>query len=195
VTITAGSAQTRTSVTGGTLTWSANDKLNIVPQAGTVAAAALDIKSGAGTDTGTFGGEIDATIEDGTLLYGWCGGDWTYDAGSFSVDMPATQTYAPNGLAENAYPSIGTGSITSGITLSNPMGVLKLSVLGAMAGDKVKSITVTSAANNLAGSFSVDKSTYAVSGGSSKTLTLNVASPYAALSLTCIIHSRPTISS
>jgi len=64
------------------------------------------------------------------------------------------------------------------------MGVLKIPVYGAMAGDKVKSITVTSAANNLAGSFSIDKSTYAVSGGSSKTVTLNVASPYVALSLT-----------
>jgi len=184
VTISAGPAQTKTSVSGGTLTWSANDKLNIVPQAGSVAAAALDIKSGDGTASGTFEGQIDASITDATELYGWCGGDWTYSAGAFSVNMPATQMFVVNGLSENAYPSIGTGSITSGISLSNPMGVLKLTVKGETT-DLVKSISVTSAAINLAGAFSVDpSSSYAVSGGSSKTITLNVASPYVALSST-----------
>lgn len=188
VTITAGPTQTKTSVSGGTLTWSTNDKLNIVPQSGSVAAAALNIKSGVGTASGTFKGQIDASITDETELYGWCSGDWSYTSGAFSVTMPAIQTYVANGLAENAYPSIGTGSITSGISLSNPMGVLKLSVQGAAADDKVTSITVTSAATNLSGSFSVNKSTYAVSGGSSKTVTLNVASPYATLSLTDAVN-------
>jgi len=182
VTITAGSAQTKTNVSGGALTWSANDKLNIVPQSGSVAAAELNLKSGAGTATGTFEGTIDASITDATELYGWCGGSWTYDSGSFSVDMPATQTYVANGLAENAYPSIGTGSIIDGINLSNPMGVLKLTVKG-LETDLVKSISVISAAKNLAGSFTVNpSSSYAVSGGSSKTVTLSVASPYVALS-------------
>jgi len=184
VTIKAGTVQTRTSVSNGVLTWSANDKLNIVPQSGTVAAAALDIKTGVGAASGTFEGQIDASIEDGTDLYGWCGGCWTYNSGSFSVDMPSAQTYVANGLAENAYPSIGTGTIASGITLSNPMGVLKLTVKGASS-DLVKSISVTSAANNLAGGFTVNPaSSYAVSGGSSKTVTLNVAEPYVALSAT-----------
>jgi len=183
VTIMAGSAQTKTSVSGGALTWSTNDELNIVPQSGSVAAASLDIESGVGTATGTFKGQVDASITDDTNLYGWCGGDWTYSAGSFSVNMPSEQTYIENGLAENAYPSFGIGSIKNGIALSNPMGVLKLIVKGATS-DLVKSIAVKSEANNLAGSFAVDKSTRAVSGGESKTLTLNVASPYVALSST-----------
>jgi len=184
VTITAGSAQTKTYVDAGTLKWSDKDKLNIVDQAGQTSSAALDLKSGKDTDNGTFEGQIDASIENDTNLYGWCGGSWTYSSGSFSVDMPATQTYVANGLAKDAYPSIGTGSIKNGIALSNPMGVLKLTVKGAST-DLVKSITVTSAANNLAGSFTVDpSSSYAVSGGSSKTITLNVASPYVALSST-----------
>jgi len=184
VTITAGSAVSKTSVSGGSLTWSANDKLNIVPQSGSVASAALDIKSGVGTATGTFEGQVDKSITDETALYGWCGGSWTYSSGSFSVNMPAAQAYVENGLAENAYPSIGTGSIKNGIALSNPMGVLKLTVKGETS-DLVKSITVTSASKNLAGSFTVNpSSSYAVSGGSSKTLTLGVASPYVALSST-----------
>jgi len=45
----------------------------------------------------------------------------------------------------------------------------------------VKSITITSEANSLAGEFSVDPSTMAVTGGGSNTLTLNVAEPYAAV--------------
>jgi len=184
VIIKAGASQTKISVSGGTLTWSANDKLNIVPQSGSVASAALGIKSGAGTASGTFEGQVDKSITDDTNLYGWCGGSWTYSSGSFSVDMPASQTYVANGLAENAYPSIGTGSIKNGISLSNPMGVLILTVKGASS-DLVKSISVTSAANNLAGAFTVNPaSSYAVSGGSSKTVTLNVASPYVALSST-----------
>jgi len=184
VTIKAGASQTKTSISGGTLTWSANDKLNIVPQSGSVASAALGIKSGAGSATATFEGQVDKSITDDTNLYGWCGGSWTYSSGSFSVEMPAEQTYVANGLAENAYPSIGTGSIKNGISLSNPMGVLILTVKGASS-DLVKSISVTSAANNLAGAFTVNPaSSYAVSGGSSKTVTLNVASPYVALSST-----------
>jgi len=182
VTIKASSAQTKTCVDAGTLKWSDKDKLNIIDQAGKTSAAALDLKSGKDTASGTFEGQVDASITDETNLYGWCGGSWSYSSGSFSIDMPSTQTYVDNGLAENAYPSIGTGSITGGITLSNPMGVLKLIVKGA-ATDLVKSITVTSAANNLAGSFTVNPaSSYAVSGGNSQTLTLNVASPYVALS-------------
>jgi len=182
VIITAGSTQTKTSVSAGVLTWSENDKLNIVPQSGLMAAAALDIKSGAGQATGTFQGQIDASVTDATDLYGWCGGNWSYNAGSFSVDMPASQTHVANGLAQNAYPSIGTGSIQDGITLSNPMGVLKLTVKGETT-ELVKSITITSAAKNLAGAFTVvPSSSFAVSGGSSKTVTLNVASPYVALS-------------
>jgi len=174
VTVTAGSAQTKTSVNGGTLTWSANDKLNIAPQSGSSAEAALDIKSGAGTATGTFEGTIDASITDVTALYGWCGGNWTYNAGSFSVNMPANQTYVNNGLAENAYPSIGTGTIKDGITLTNPMGVLKLNITSSIS---VKKIVVTSKAHNLAGSLTVDKSTYAVTGGSSKSITIEADSP------------------
>jgi len=183
VTIKAGSSQTKTYVEAGTLKWSDNDKLYIAPQSGTVAAAALNIKSGAGTASGTFEGQIDASIEDATELYGWCGGSWTYNEGTFSVDMPKTQTYVANGLAENAYPSIGKGTITSGISLSNLMGVLKLTVKGASS-DLVKSISVSSATKNLAGKFTVTPgATPAISGGStSDTLTLNIASPYVALS-------------
>jgi len=184
VTIEAGTAVSKTSVSGGALTWSANDKLNIVPQSGLVAAVALDIKTGVGESSGTFEGLVDKTVTDVTDLYGWCGGSWTYNSGAFSVEMPATQTSVANGLAENAYPSIGTGTIKDGISLSNPMGVLILTVKGETT-DLVKSISVTSAANNLAGAFTVDPaSSYAVSGGSSKTITLNVASPYVALSST-----------
>lgn len=184
VTIEAGSAGSKTSVNGGILTWSEDDKLNIVPQSGTVAAVALDIKSGVGEAAGIFEGMVDASITDATDLYGWCGGNWTYDAGAFSVEMPAEQTYVANGLAENAYPSIGTGSIKDGISLSNPMGVLKLIVKGASS-DLVKSVSVTSATKNLAGEFTVTPgATPSVSGGSSKTVTLNVADPYVALSAT-----------
>jgi len=184
VTITAGAAASKTSVSGGALTWSVNDKLNIVPRAGSVAPAALNIKSGVGESSGTFEGQVDKTVTDATELYGWCGGSWTYNAGSFSVDMPANQTSVANGLAENAYPSIGTGTIKNGISLTNPMGVLILTVKGETT-DLVKSITVSSEANNLTGAFTVDPSpSYAVSGGSSNTITLNVASPYVALSST-----------
>ncbi len=181
VTITAGAVRIKTSLRGDTLTWSTGDKLNIVPRTGSVEAVALEITSGYGTDQGTFSGKVDTLVTDNTEIYGWCGGDWTYSSGSFSVHMPATQTYVDNGLAENAYPSIGTGTIRSGIMLSNPMGVLKITVKGADT-IEVKSVSVTSVANNLAGLFAVDQAGYAVSGGSSKTLTLDVVSPYVALS-------------
>lgn len=184
VTITAGSQSTKTYVDAGNLKWSAGDKLHIVDQAGTASAATLGLVSGQDMGTGTFEGPVSELIEEDTDLYGWCGGSWTYSAGTFSVNMPSSQTYVANGLAKDAFPSIGTGSIDAGITLSNPMGILKLTVKGATT-DLVKSITVTSDANNLAGSFTVNpSSSYAVTGGSSKTLTLDVASPYVALSST-----------
>jgi len=170
VTIKAGQGATKTSVNNGKLTWTAGDELTIVPQSGSIEPASLDITGGAGTNNGTFTGVIDAAIEDNTPLYGYAGGGWSYNAGTFTVNMPATQTYKYNGLAENAYPSIGSGSIQNGITLSNPFGVLKLVVKGEET-DLVKSITVTSTANNLAGSFTVVPGG-SVSGGSSKTITL-----------------------
>ncbi len=181
VTITAGSAQTKTSVSGGVLTWSENDKLYIVPKSGNCAVAQLTIKNGAGSANATFEGDIDASITDETEIYGWCGGSWTYNSGSFTVNIPENQTYVANGLAENTFPSIGTGTIKSGITLENPMGVFKLTVDGEDT-EFVKSITVTSTNNNLAGQFTFTPGdTPTVSGGSSKTVTLNVADPYVSL--------------
>ncbi len=169
----AGQGTTKTSVvSGGTLIWSNDDQLNIVPTAGGFDAVALDIKDGAGTSSGTFEGDIDSGIKDDTQLYGWAGGNWAYSGGAFTVNMPATQTYAGDGLAENAYPSIGTGSIESGISLSNPFGVLCLIVKGETT-DAVKSITLTSAAKNLAGEFTVNPNNSAVTEGSSKSITLN----------------------
>ncbi|MCQ2335784.1 MAG: hypothetical protein MJ010_01190 [Paludibacteraceae bacterium] len=169
----AGQGTAKTSViSGGTLIWSNDDHLSIVPTAGGFDAVALDIKDGAGTSSGTFEGDIDSGIKDDTQLYGWAGGNWAYDSGAFTVNMPTTQTYAGDGLAENAYPSIGTGSIESGISLSNPFGVLCLIVKGETT-DAVKSITLTSAANNLAGEFTVNPNNSAVTEGSSKSITLN----------------------
>ncbi|MCQ2336968.1 MAG: fibrobacter succinogenes major paralogous domain-containing protein [Paludibacteraceae bacterium] len=171
----AGQGTAKTSViSGGTLIWSNDDHLSIVPTAGGFDAVALDIKDGAGTSSGTFEGDIDSGIKDDTQLYGWAGGNWAYDSGAFTVNMPTTQTYAGDGLAENAYPSIGTGTISGGITLSNPFGVLCLIVKGETT-DAVKSITLTSAAKNLAGEFTVNPSStpVTVTEGSSKTITLN----------------------
>ncbi len=171
----AGQGTTKTSViSGGTLIWSNDDQLNIVPTSGGFDAVALAIKNGAGTSSGTFEGSIDSGIEDNTPLYGWAGGAWTYNSGSFTVDMPTTQTYVEDGLAKNAYPSIGTGTIENGISLGNPFGVLCLIVKGETT-DKVKSITLTSTAKNLAGVFTVNPNNYTVTSGSSKTITLNCA--------------------
>ncbi|MCQ2336828.1 MAG: fibrobacter succinogenes major paralogous domain-containing protein [Paludibacteraceae bacterium] len=171
----AGQGTAKTSVvSGGTLIWSNDDQLNIVPTSGGFDAVALAIKNGAGTSSGTFEGSIDSGIEDNTPLYGWAGGAWTYNSGSFTVDMPITQTYVEDGLAKNAYPSIGTGTIENGISLGNPFGVLCLIVKGETT-DKVKSITLTSTAKNLAGVFTVNPNNYTVTSGSSKTITLNCA--------------------
>ncbi len=172
VTINAGQAEERTSVSGGTLTWTDGDKLNIVPTTGSFSAAALNIVDGIGKSYGTFEGYIDSGIKDDTELYGWAGGAWTYNNGAFTVNMPDTQTYVENGLAENAYPSIGTGTINGGISLQNPFGLLCLKVKGKTT-ESVKSIKITSAANNLAGVFAVAPDNFAVTSGSSKTLTLN----------------------
>lgn len=171
VSVAAGQGTTKTSVNNGALTWSEGDKLYVAPTAGGIDAAALNITDGVGTASGMFHGRVDSAITDETTLYGWAGGAWTYSGGSFTVNMPTTQTYIDNGLAENAYPSIGTGTIKGGVSLQNPFGVLSLNVKGKDA-DAVKSITVTSATKNIAGDFTVDPSTLAVSGGSSKTITL-----------------------
>lgn len=174
VSVAAGQGTTKTSVNNGALTWSEGDKLYVAPTAGGIDAAALNITDGVGTASGMFHGRVDSAIKDGTQLYGWAGGAWTYSGGSFTVNMPTTQTYVENGLAENAYPSIGTGTISGGISLQNPFGVLSLNVKGKTT-EAVKSITVTSAANNIAGEFTVNPSTLAVSGGSSKTITFTCA--------------------
>ena len=171
VSVAAGQGATKTSVNNGVLTWSEGDKLYVAPTAGGIDAAVMNITSGVGTASGMFHGRVDSAIEDETTLYGWAGGAWTYNDGAFTVNMPATQTYIDNGLAENAYPSIGTGTIKGGVSLQNPFGVLSLNVKGKDT-DAVKSITVTSATKNIAGDFTVDPSTLAVSGGSSKTITL-----------------------
>lgn len=171
VSVAAGQGATKTSVNNGVLTWSEGDKLYVAPTAGGIDAAVMNITSGVGTASGMFHGRVDSAIEDETTLYGWAGGAWTYSNGAFTVNMPETQTYVENGLAENAYPSIGTGTIKGGVSLQNPFGVLSLNVKGKDT-DAVKSITVTSATKNIAGDFTVDPSTLAVSGGSSKTITL-----------------------
>lgn len=172
VTVSAGQGAERTSVSGGTLKWSSDDQLSIVPTTGGFEAVALGIKEGAGSATGTFEGFVDKGIKDNTELYGWAGGNWTYSAGTFTIEMTDAQTYVDNGLAENAYPSIGTGTVKDGFTLSNPFGVLCLIVKGEGA---VKSIEVASAANNLAGEFTVEPSAtpISVTGGSSKAITLD----------------------
>ncbi|MCQ2336982.1 MAG: hypothetical protein MJ010_07385 [Paludibacteraceae bacterium] len=154
----AGHGTTKTSViSGGALVWSNDDHLNIVPTLGDFDAVALDITEGVGSASGTFEGDIDSGIKDDTQLYGWAGGAWSYSSGTFSIDMPVTQTYAGDELAENAYPSIGKGTIGGGISLGNPFGVLCLIVKGKDT-DKVKSITLTSATKKLAGVFTVDPS-------------------------------------
>ncbi len=180
VTISAGQATEKTSVFKGNLTWSEGDKLSIVPTAGEFEAVALYMSSEPGTAYATFQGFIDSAIEDDTQLYGWAGGNWAYNSGAFTINMPATQTYKENGLAENAYPSIGKGTINDKITLGNPFGVLCLNVKGETT-DKVKSITIESAANNLAGVFTVSPSTTpaSVTGGSSNTITLSCATAVA----------------
>lgn len=173
VTISAGQAAERTSVSGGTLTWSKDDQLSIVPTAGGFEAVALEMISASGDAFATFQGMVDAGIKDDTELYGWAGGAWTYSEGTFTIEMTDAQTYVDNGLAENAYPSIGTGTINSEISLNNPFGVLSLNVKGGEA-YKVKGIKVTSAANNLAGVFTVDPSKLpaTVTGGEIKAITL-----------------------
>jgi len=175
ISITAGQGTAKTYVVGGQLLWSAGDVLNIVPKTGSADdVAALGITSGVGENVGKFEGDVLESIGDDTPLYGWCGGSWSFD-GSFAVSMPSTQTYVENGLAENAYPSIGSGAIKGGISLNNPFGILCLNLKGTSA-DKVKDIVVTSVANNLAGAFVVDPGTLAVTAGSSKTVTMSCPS-------------------
>lgn len=173
VTVSAGQATERTSVAGGTLTWSKDDQLSIVPTAGGFEAVALEMISDPGDAFATFQGMVDAGIKDNTELYGWAGGAWTYSEGTFTIEMNDAQAYVDNGLAENAYPSIGTGTINSEISLKNPFGVLSLNIKGGEA-YKVKGIKVTSVANNLAGVFTVDPSKLpaTVTGGDSNELTL-----------------------
>ncbi len=173
VTISAGQAAEKTSVYKGNLTWSDGDKLNIVPTAGEFEAVALEMASEPGGASATFQGSIDSAIEDNTPLYGWAGGNWTYNSGIFTIEMPDAQTYVENGLAEDAYPSIGTGTINDGISLSNPFGVLRIDVKVELVGS-VKSIVLESASKNLAGTFTVNPNNgFAVSEGSSKAVTLS----------------------
>ncbi|MCQ2336981.1 MAG: fibrobacter succinogenes major paralogous domain-containing protein [Paludibacteraceae bacterium] len=174
----AGHGTTKTSViSGGALVWSNDDHLNIVPTLGDFDAVALDITEGVGSASGTFEGDIDSGIKDDTQLYGWTGGAWSYSSGTFSIDMPAEQTYVEDGLAENEYPSIGTGSIKNGIQLQNPFGVLCLNVKG-LSTDAVESITLMSYSKNLSGTFSVNPKTFvstAVSGEKSIRLVCNAS--------------------
>lgn len=176
VTMYAGQGAEKSSVKGGTITWSEGDKLNVVPTTGEFDAASLNIIGGVGESYGTFEGSIDSGIADDTQLYGWAGGNWAYDkaTGAFTIDMPTTQTYVEDGLAENAYPSIGTGTINDGISLQNPFGVLCLNVKGEST-DEVSNITVTSYTYYLAGVFTVDPSTTPVSvtDGTENSLILN----------------------
>lgn len=92
VTISAGQAAEKTSVLNGVLTWPDGDKLSIVPTTGSFEAVALEMASEPGGASATFQGSIDSAIEDNTPLYGWAGGDWTYNSGAFTIDMPAEQT-------------------------------------------------------------------------------------------------------
>jgi len=171
VTITAGQGTAKTSISAGALTWSAGDKIYVVPQAGGFTPAALGIKSGAGSNQGTFEGDIDEGIADATPLYSYCGGNWTYNAGAFSVTMPATQTYKENGISENAFPSIGSGSIKDGVTFQNPFSILRFKVKGE---GTLTAISVTSASRNLSGVFTVDPSTFALTeGDGSKTVSMS----------------------
>ena len=52
ITIDAGQAAEKTSVSGGVLTWSEGDNLNIVPTSGNFSVAPLDIKIGVGESYG-----------------------------------------------------------------------------------------------------------------------------------------------
>jgi len=178
ITITVSTELTKTYTDNtGTLKWSDNDKLYIVPKSNS-GTTPVELTLGQMNDVktvATFTGSVPDSIKDDTELYAWCGGSWTNVSGSINVDMPAAQTYDDKGgLAKDAYPSIGAGTIKGGISLENPMGVLKITVKGVDS-DSVKSITVTSAGKKLSGSFTVslDVSNHTVSGGESNSVSVS----------------------
>ncbi len=166
--VTAGQSNEKTSIVNKTLSWTAGDVITVMTQDGQYPTN-LTLTGGAGTATGSFGGEISENVENGVTLCGMY--NVKYNSGVYSVNIPTTQTYTAGSFQEGLFPSIGTGTYVkdgkTSITFStNPLGILRVTVKGASDEILTKvSIKSNNADIKLAGDFTLEQGTWAVSGG------------------------------
>jgi len=164
--LTAGQGALKTSLVGGNLVWCEGDVMGLKPEGHQE--SQLTLSKGAGEATGEFTGEIAEGATTGTALYAWTGGTWDSGNNKVKVNVPASQKYVESGIEQGIFPSVGSGtkSDDTNITLSNPLGVLRLDVkgIGSLTGLKV---IANSEDINVTGDYLVDPSTGVVTGGGS----------------------------
>ncbi|MCQ2336945.1 MAG: hypothetical protein MJ010_07185 [Paludibacteraceae bacterium] len=174
--VTAGSSKEKTSMVDKVLSWTEGDVINVMTQDGQYPTS-LTLSGGAGTATGSFEGEISENVEDGAILCGMY--NVNYSNGAYTVNIPATQTYTEGSFQEGLYPSIGTGTyVKDGKTSinfsTNPLGILRVTVKGASDEILTKvSIKSNNADIKLAGDFTLESGTWAVSGGTEDEIVMN----------------------
>ena len=116
-------AASRATLEGGTVKWSAGDKIAV--HDGT-ALRQFDLTAGEGTASGTFEGLVDSGADALKALFpyeaaSWGGSDFTYN-------IPDFQDVASQSIDPQALIAVGTGSVSGGLTFSNAPSLLRFTV-------------------------------------------------------------------
>ena len=146
--VTESGGGSKTSIDGLNVKWSVGDKISMN-------GCELTLKEGAGTTKGVFEGTVTGTDP---YYVGYPAEYISYDADplSFSINIPATMTYA---AAKQIVPMAAvTNSVEGGLQFHNAVNMLKLQLKGGGDDDnanKLKRIKLTSATSYLSGDISV----------------------------------------
>jgi len=131
------------------INWSTGDKIAVSAQSGSTFNE-YTLSAGEGSTSGTFTG---TSVSGAVYAYYPYSGVKSVSTTTYTVNIPAQQTYVANSFGEGALPMYGVASSTTDLkTLTPLMSVLKLPLKGSC---KVSRIEVSSASQNLSGTGTV----------------------------------------
>ena len=118
--------ETKTSLDGYKVLWSANDKIEIFSE-DDYRPSCFVLETGAGTSKGTFSGS--AFIPSGIAKYPFYAED-SYSDGTIKTNLPSTQTYVPESFAQGTLPMAAVFDIGNHPEFHSLCAVVKVSILG-----------------------------------------------------------------
>ncbi len=133
------------------INWSEGDKIGLIESASSIVSVALT--DGAGTNSGTFGGNVEDLVAPftGTALYpaGYPAADAFADAGNLSKGLfvgsylPVKQTFKDGSFADNVYPMAAVSADGFKYGFYNLGAVIQLKLLAGKEGDAIRAIYLT----------------------------------------------------